>query len=296
VNPLLVTRVVLVLQEPTLVLFTTLAAWLSVRLVKAPSMPRAALTGAAWGLCTLAKVVAWFAPFLLLAMRFLPGRLRREWRGGEAATLLLCFFTVIAPWTIRNFVQFHRFILVNGQEEGVLEWNVSQAEIPGERPGSEFATEVYRKRLPEEERNALLWKYVLEHPGYFFVRRVVRNAAHFAAPARDWWDIRGYFRPGEHTAEFWILSGLFHIPLYLLLLLRSWQWLRGRTPPALGLLVLLYWAYWAQHAILWGNPRYGLAVYPVLVAMVLPWTEDSWRRDSGRTPAADEHGTGELLE
>ncbi|MBP2673706.1 MAG: hypothetical protein H6Q84_546, partial [Deltaproteobacteria bacterium] len=47
VNPLLVTRVVFVLQEPTLLLFTTLAVLLSVRCVKIPSTPRAALAGAA---------------------------------------------------------------------------------------------------------------------------------------------------------------------------------------------------------------------------------------------------------
>jgi hypothetical protein len=41
VNPLLVTRVGFVLQEPTLLLFTTLAAYLSVRMLKAPSAPRA---------------------------------------------------------------------------------------------------------------------------------------------------------------------------------------------------------------------------------------------------------------
>jgi 4-amino-4-deoxy-L-arabinose transferase-like glycosyltransferase len=284
-NPLLVTRVVFVLQEPTLLLFTTLAAWLSVRLLKAPSIPRAAATGAAWGLCTLAKVVAWFPPFLLLAMRFLPGRLRREWRGGEAVALLLCFFAVIAPWTIRNYVQFHRLIIVNGQEGGVMDWNVSKAEIPGERPGTEFATEVYGKRLPEGERNAMLWKYVLEHPGHFFVRRIVRNAVHFAAPPRDWWISRGIVRPGEHRPWFWTLSVLFHMPLYVLLLHRSRQWWLGRAGPALGFLVLMYWAYWAQHAILWGDPRYGLAVYAVLVSMALPWTgsprEAHIREDAG---------------
>jgi Dolichyl-phosphate-mannose-protein mannosyltransferase len=221
VNPLLVTRAAFVLQEPTMLLFMTLAAFLSVRWIKTPSTPRATLAGIAWGLCTLVKVVAWFAPFLLLAMRFLSGRLRREWRGGEAAALLLCFFIVIAPWTIRNFVQFHRLIPVNGQGEGMLEWKVSHAEIPGARPGSEFSTEVYRKGLLEGERKALLWKYVLKYPGYFFVHRVVQNAAHFAAPSHNWWDIRGYFRRGEHRAEFWILAVLFHIPFYLLLLLRS---------------------------------------------------------------------------
>ncbi|MBP2674650.1 MAG: hypothetical protein H6Q84_1490 [Deltaproteobacteria bacterium] len=269
VNPLLVTRVAFVLQEPTLLLFTTLAAMLSVRFIKGPSRARAALAGAAWGLCSLAKVVAWYAPFLLLAMRFLPGRLRREMRGGEAAALLLCFAAVIAPWTIRNYVHFHRFIPVNGQGEGMLEWNVSHAEIPGERPGSEYTAEVYRKGLPEGERKALLWRYVLDHPAYFLGYRVVRNAVHFAAPPRDWWIERGLVRPGERRPRFWTLSVLFHMPLYVLLLLRSRQWWLGRAGPSLGFLLLLYWTYWAQHAVLWGDPRFGLAVYPALVGIAI---------------------------
>lgn len=269
VNPLLVTRVAFVLQEPTLLLFTTLAAWVSVRLVKAPSAPRAALAGTAWGLCTLAKVVAGFAPFLLLAMRFLPGRLRREWRGMEAAALLLCFVAVVAPWTVRNYVHFHRFIPVNAQGEGMLEWNVSHAEIPGERPGSEYADEVYRKGLPEGARKALLWRYILDHPAYFLGYRIVRNAVHFAAPPRDWWIARGLVPPGEHRPWFWTLSALLHMPLYLLLLLRSGQWWRGRASPAIGFVVLLYWMYWLEHAITWGDPRFGLAVYPLLVGIAI---------------------------
>lgn len=99
VNPLLVTRVVFVLQEPTLILVTTLAVLASVRLVRSSSPGRAATAGAAWGVATLAKAVAWFAPFLLLAMRLLPARLRWSWRGKEAALLLFCFAAVIAPWT-----------------------------------------------------------------------------------------------------------------------------------------------------------------------------------------------------
>ena len=286
VNPLLVTRVVFVLQEPTILLFTTLAAWLSVRLLRDPTRGRAALVGAAWGLCTLAKVVAWFAPFLLLAMRFLPGRLRRDLRGPEAALLLLCFFAVVAPWTIRNYVHTARFIPVNSQGEGMLEWNVSQAKIPGERPGAEFAAEVYRKGPPENERKRLLWGYVLDHPGYFFFLRTLRNAIYFGAPARDWWDARGLMRPGEHRAEFWILSLLFHVPLYALLLLRTWEWWRGRASPAYGFFVLLYWAYWTEHAVLWGDPRFGIAVYPLLVAIALPLRpKENGKVSAERTPA-----------
>jgi len=286
-NPLLVTRVVFILQEPTLLLFTTLAVWASVRLVKAPSTPRAAIAGAAWGLCTLAKVVAWFAPFLLLGMRLLPRRLRSEWRGAEAAALLVCFVAVIAPWTVRNYVHFHRFIPVNGQGEGMLEWNVSHAEIPGGGSGSDYAAEVYRKGLSERERKALLWRYVFDHPLYFFGYRIARNAIHFGAPPRDWWDARGFMRPGEHRFEFWVLSCLFHIPLYLMLLFRSWQVLRGRASPVFGFLVLLYWVYWTQHALIWGDPRFGLAVYPVLVGIAIAGVrpEGGAAFSAARTPA-----------
>ena len=270
VNPLLVTRVVFVLQEPTLILVTTLAVLASVRLVRSSSPGRAATAGAAWGVATLAKAVAWFAPFLLLAMRLLPARLRWSWRGKEAALLLFCFAAVIAPWTIRNYVQFHRFIPVNGQGEGILEWNVSHADIPGEPPGALYIAEMYGKDFSESRRKMLLLKYVWDHPRYFFVDRVIRNVVHFAAPSRDWWIARGHFQPGESRVLFWVLSALFHIPLYLFLLYRSWQWGKGEAARNLGFLVLFYWLYWAEHAFVWGDARFGLAVYPLLVAMVLP--------------------------
>ena len=270
IHPVLVTRVAFVLQEPTLLLVTTLATWLSVRLLREPSKARAALAGAAWGLCTLAKLVAWFAPFLLLAMRFLPAGRKQPLRGPEAAILLACCAAVVAPWTIRNYFHSARFIPVNAQGTGMLEWNVKHAEIPGEPPGREFAAEVSRMALPDGERRKMLWGYVLDHPGHFFFRRVLRNMVHFAAPPRDWWIARGLVRPGEHGAGYWVLATLLHFPLYLLLLLRTRDWWNGRTSRPYGFLLLLYWAYWAEHAILWGDPRFGLAVYPVLVAFALP--------------------------
>ena len=87
--------------------------------------------------------------------------------------------------------------------------------------------------------------------------------------------MRGHFLPGEHRTVFWILAALFHIPFYFFLLHRSWQWVRGRGALAFGFPLLFYWAYWAEHALVWGDPRFGLAVYPLLVAMVLPlrWGE-----------------------
>lgn len=270
VNPLLVTRVVFVLSETTLLLSTMLAVWATLRLIKASSVPRAALAGAAWGICTLAKVVSWYVPLLVLSTRFLPKRLRFVLHGREALVFLCLFTATIAPWTVRNYLHFHRFIPVNGQGEGLLKWNVLQAAIPGEAPGEVYVKEVYRKNLPEKETKAMLWKYVTDHPYYFFIWRVARNAIHFGGPPRDWWIHRGDFRPGEHRMGFWVLAALFHIPLYIFLLFRTWQWGRGLAIPAFGFVLLFYWTYWLEHALLWGDPRFGMAVYPVLVSMAAP--------------------------
>ena len=58
--------------------------------------------------------------------------------------------------------------------------------------------------------------------------------------------------------------------------------------PAFGFLVLFYWAYWAEHAIVWGDPRFGLAVYPLLVAMALAPPG----RGGGEPANPEEPGTG----
>jgi hypothetical protein len=287
VNPLLVTRAAFILQEPTVLLFTVLAAWATVGLVKAPSTARAALSGAAWGVCTLGKVVSWYVPLLILAMRFLPGRLRFALRGKEAAALLLCFAAVFAPWTARNYFHFHRFIPVNDQGEGMLAWNVSHASIPGEAAGSQVVAELRERNLPEEERKALLWTYVKRHLRYFLVDRTLRNAIDFASPARDWWWERGRYGPGEPRPWYW--TDVFLRGLYLLLLYRTWQWGRGRAIPAFGFVVLLYWTYWIEHALVLGAPRFGLAVYPLLVAMAAPVVLGDRRNgepvSEARTPA-----------
>jgi 4-amino-4-deoxy-L-arabinose transferase-like glycosyltransferase len=271
VNPLLVTRVVFVLQEPTLLLFTTLAAWLSVRLVKAPSTPRAVLAGAAWGLCTLAKVVAGFAPFLLLAMRFLPGRLRRDWRGMEAAALLLCFVAVVAPWTVRNYLRFHRFIPVNAQGEGMVEWNVAYAEPPGQPPGSALIEELNRRGVAGEKREEALRDYLRRNLRYVLFDRTLKNALGFAGPARDWWWERGRYGPGERRPWYWTAHDAILRFLYLSLLFRAIQMAAGRCGPVTAFAVLFCLGYWLEYALTFGVGRFALPIYPLLAVMSLPW-------------------------
>jgi hypothetical protein len=220
--------------------------------------------------CTLGKVVAWFGPFLLLGMRFLPGSRKREWTGRESAALLLCFLAVLAPWTMRNGIRFHRLIPVNSEGGAMVEWVVFRAEPPGEPPGEEFVRELDRKGIAGEERRRRLREYIEARPAYFAARRVAENAVRFAGPARGWWIARGSARPGEHGWRFWALAALFHLPFYLLFLLRGIAWLRGRGDSSSGLLFLFYAAYWAQYAVVWAEPRFALPVFPVLVALAIP--------------------------
>jgi hypothetical protein len=283
-QPLLVTRVVFVLQEPVLLLATTLAALASIRWIRSPSPGRAALAGFAWGVCALAKPVVLFAPLLLAATRLLPARFGFPRRGGDAALCLLAFALAVAPWTARNFARFHRVIPVTAQGEGLLEWSVAQTPVAGDPERAALLAERANGVKDEAGYRRRLWRFVLRHPREFLLERTAGNALRFGAPPRDWWIERGMVRPGEHRPWFWLLSLLFHVPLYLALLAATRSALRGAAAPGLAFLVLFYWVYWGEHAILWGDPRYGLAVYPVLLAIALATILSVSGRGSAASP------------
>jgi hypothetical protein len=279
-NPVLFTRVVFVLQEPAVIFFTILATWISVRLIRRPSGGRAAAAGIAWGLSTLTKVVTWYAPVLLAAMLSLPRRMRPALPRTHAALVLVFTAATIAPWTVRNWVQFHRFIPVQGQGAGMLEWNVRQATPRGEPSGAAFVGALDEEGITGAPRARALTRYILERPRHFFIDRVLRNTIHFAGLPRDWWLARGIVSLDERGPVYWTLVAIFHLPLYVFLILRTSQWLRGRLAPEWGFVILLYWTYWAEHAVIWGDPRFGLGVYPLLVGMALPPRQVTMPRSS----------------
>lgn len=274
VNPLLVTRAAFVLQEPTILLFTVVATLLSVRLLRSLSVPAASAAGAAWGAATLAKIVSWYGPFLLLGFRLASRRGEGgRVRAGKMGVWLipaLCFAVVIAPWTIRNHQHFGKFIPVNDEGKGMLEWAVSNAVIPGESTGEVFLAGLEAKGVQGKARVELEWAYVRNHTRYFLADRVARNVVHFAAPSRDWWIATGRTRLNQHGFRYWVLTGIFHLPLYLLLLYRTWRWTRDGDGAVAGFPILFYWAYWAQYAVVYGDPRFGIPVLPLLVGIALP--------------------------
>ncbi len=56
---------------------------------------------------------------------------------------------------------------------------------------------------------------------------------------------------------------------------------RRRAAETTVFLVLLYLAYWAQYSLIYGDPRFGIPVYPLLVGIALTSTHSTAR--SART-------------
>lgn len=293
IHPSLWTYAVFVRQEPTILLATTTAAWTTVRWFRLPGRTNAALAGAAWGIATLAKSVTLFVPVLLLGFWGARRRKNRRIPLVEAVAAVFLFFAVIAPWTARNFAHFHRLILVNDQGAGMLAWNVQHSDAPaderkgtiplllallqtkdatrGNLAGEKFLAELDCSGISGTDRTRKLWDYVLSHKKYFLVQRI-RNAIFLAAPGVDWWIQSGRLGMGEAQGNpmFWSLALIFHAPFYGFLFFRFLQLCRGTLGPALSFLVLFYLCYLGTYTLLWGEIRFSLPVYPVLVALA-PW-------------------------
>lgn len=293
VHPSLWTYAVFVRQEPTILLVTTLACWRTVVWLNDPGRIRAILAGACWGLATLAKAVTLFLPVFLLFLWAWRGRRDGRMKGLDAALAVISFLLVLAPWTARNYLQFQKFIPVNDQAAGILEWNVRQSDAPvdegkswvgllvaqlktkdatkGELAGEKFLAELDRAGVKGRERAACLWNYILAHKKYFLVQRV-RNAIFFAAPGVDWWIQSGRLKTGEaqRSSLFLLLALLFHGIFYLFFLWRLLQLARGDLDLPMTFLVLFFALYWGIYTLLWGEIRFSIPVYPVLI-LFAPW-------------------------
>ena len=293
IHPSLWTYAVFVRQEPTILLMTTLACWRTVVWLKEPGRFRAVLAGSCWGIATLAKTVTLFLPVFLLFLWAWRGRRDGRMKGLDAALAVISFLLVIAPWTARNYLQFQRFIPVNDQAAGILEWNVRQSDAPadegmgwaglliaqlktkdpakGELAGEKYIAELDRAGVEGKERAGRLWHYVLSHKKYFLVQRV-RNAIFFAAPGVDWWIQSGRLKTGEaqRSAPFLLLALLFHGIFYLFFFWRLFLLARGELDLPMTFLVLFFALYWGTYALLWGEIRFSIPVYPVLI-LFAPW-------------------------
>jgi Dolichyl-phosphate-mannose-protein mannosyltransferase len=293
VHPSLWTYAVFVRQEPTILLFTTLACWRTVAWLNDPGRVRAVLAGAGWGLATIAKAVTLFIPVLLLFLWVWHGRRNGRMKGWETGLVVLAFLLAIAPWTLRNYHHFERFIPVNDQAAGILEWNVRHSDAPddegkgwacllitqlktkdpakGELAGEKYLAELDRTGVKGKERAGRLWNYIHSHKKYFFVQRI-RHAIFFAAPGVDWWIQSGRLSTGEaqRSIPFLTAALLFHGILYLFFFWRLYLLARGKPGLPVTFLVLFFACYWGIYTLLWGEIRFSIPVYPLLI-LFAPW-------------------------
>ena len=93
---------------------------------------------------------------------------------------------------------------------------------------------------------------------------------YFAVPSTEWFIHSGKVRTVRDNVPVLLLM-LLQLPFYLFFGARVWGLLRGVDPGyEISYLVLFFLCYWGTYAMLVGEPRFSLPVYPVLIALA-PW-------------------------
>ena len=263
------------LLEPTMAFLTTLSLLLSVRAMRSNKLNTAALAGVSWGVLTLTKFPPWIGPILLAAGSFIPGTVRLSKR--QAGILLLMFAVTLTPWTIRNYKHFHKLILINAQGTCMLEGlTTSSYKLSPHSYDVKFQEakslikEMNAQGLSDSQKFDKLLPFVWRDVAYYFLERPIVGAVYFTFP-----DFYGnwYTSPLSPPQRYWKIVArawwfVLVLPLYLVLFYRCFQLVRGELRGPLGFLIVFYMVFWAQYAIIWGDPRYSVPVYVILLCLL----------------------------
>ena len=172
--PPLVIDGVTLLSEPLFVAFELLAVFAVLAFRRTDGIGWAALAGVATGLAFLTRANA-LALLVVLAFGVRRTGPRRSLRA--PAVLVACALIVVVPWTIRNAVEFDRFVPVSTQDGYTLAgtYNATSRDRDGlwitANADPAIAALLERGRdLDEAELNAELRtaarRFALDHPGY----------------------------------------------------------------------------------------------------------------------------------
>lgn len=241
-----------------------------------PTGGRAALLGAVWGIGLLAEPILLAAvPGVILLYWFRQAPSERWHSVWPLAGALLLAALIVLPWTVRNYVVFHRFVPLktsfglnfwmgnNPNATGFL-YTMAGEPMPHTLPPERVA---YLASLNEAERYAVLqreaWQWVIAHPDRF-LELTIKRIGYL-------WLISPTFQiTSENIVEpsyFYLLRYAIQIPLLILALIGliiAYRHYRA------ALLICLWWlvAFTMPYAIsVAGNTRYRLPVEPVLVML-----------------------------
>jgi len=267
-NPFLLTELVWLMQEPMLLLVTTSAACMTIIWFKDQTYSKAALVGFFWGLATLGKIVTLHAPVIfwmiwLLQKLFSKLSWNLSWK--KIAVISGVFILTIAPWTVRNYVQFNRFIIINaggGEETLALTGFFCSEDVFGPTAGKDYVENLLSQDLPPKVLTAKIFKYAWKHPGETLLK-MAHNVFSFTSVSREWF---GHVAGLSMRWYIWIIPAiLLNLPLYIGLFAGM---LYDRRVEII-FLSLFYLTYWAGHAVIGHTPRFAVPVYPILVALGL---------------------------
>lgn len=279
-QPMLLTRVAFVLQEPTILLCTTSALCATVIWLRGQTGRWACVSGFLWGIASLAKAVTLFVLPFAFVYRVVRRSDGRTTALSQAVLFSLLFLAVLTPWTVRNYIRFHRLIPISDQASGALHlWHVSGQVHAGDASQGTAPAVRNRRDRSWDQRIVEFLRKANPYLGNFPVDRVARNAIDFTGPARDWWWERGRYGPGEEREWYWTVHDIFHRSLYLVLLVLVIWTMRGKLSAQKGFVALFCFLYWLEYSFILGIPRYGIPLYPALLALLIP---DTGRRTAPR--------------
>lgn len=232
-------------------------AWaldLTLLLARQPTARRWATWGFVVALTCLLRQV--FMPIAVLLFLYVLWRARRAVRVGHVALAVLVGCAIILPWTVRNYLVFDRFLLLNSLG-GIIFWSGNHPALGTQWGiGHWLAIPPELASLNEVDLNSVLvregWREVMADPGRFLLLSLDRTAEFFRFwPAPE----SSLFNNLARTASFTIclpfmIAGLF-------VSLREWRrW---------SLLYLLIICYTLIHVISWAGIRYRMPVDLALV-------------------------------
>jgi 4-amino-4-deoxy-L-arabinose transferase-like glycosyltransferase len=263
-------------------LFLTLLWWAMERVLVADqsrSARAAALAGLLFGLAILTReTVLYLLPIAALWLGFA----RAEKAKARAAALVVAAFLVVAPWTVRNWIQFHAFIPVStGGGLNLYQGNapISRTEVYNEYNANEGKVEQFQwarsaglKAIWDRQPAWLFEKIRDEGPRLFEIDSLA--LIHMRRGAYGRVECSAY-----RSAAVVILFPWIVLALATVIGLSRMSWTRERT-----FLVALAVAYLLLHIATHGFSRYRLPVIPafISVAASLAIQEDGGRRGPSR--------------
>jgi len=256
--------------------FTIFSFFVLLYFFKKPSRSRAVILGLIWGISCLVEPILLYAlpgAALLIAISWYRGKLIKILQK-LIITLLICLF-VLSPWTVRNYIVFHRLVLLktsfdlnfwlgnNPYATGFL-YTASGEPMQGTLPKSMLE---YLSSLNEAERYAVLrreaWQWVKSHP-FQFLSLTLRRIVYL-------WLISPTFLITDQNivepAYFYVARGVIQVILLAWALAGS-VLAHRKYRTFLGVSVWWLIAFTAPYAVtVAGNTRYRLPVEPILIML-----------------------------